>query len=371
MENMEERAATGKAGRLRPVPRSGPLVDGQGRIVLLGLSLTELAQWIGHLGEQRYRARQLYEWIYNKGERDFAAMTNLSKQLRARLQECAVVGSLQVAARQDSAVTGTAKFLFRLADGETIEGVLMPQPHGLSACISTQVGCRMGCRFCASTLAGLSRNLSAGEIVEQVLLMRDHPSGSGRLASVVIMGVGEPLENLDALVPALRLMHDPDGIGIGYRHITVSTCGLVPQMYALAEAGVPVRLALSLHAVDDDLRRTIMPVARIYPLDAVIAAAAHYARVTGRRVTYEYVLIAGVNDSVAAARRLAELARPQGAHINLIPFNPVDERPYRRPSPRRVAEFAQVLTDRGAAVTVRREMGADIAAACGQLRRQH
>ncbi|BDG60654.1 23S rRNA (adenine(2503)-C(2))-methyltransferase RlmN [Caldinitratiruptor microaerophilus] len=341
-----------------------------GRRALVGLSREALEAFVETLGEPRYRARQLFRWLYGRAARSFAEMTDLPRDLRSRLEAVAHPGCLVEERRQHSPATRTTKFLFRLlADGNVVESVLMRHDYGWSVCLSSQVGCRMGCTFCASTLGGLVRNLTAGEIVDQLLVMsREVPAGE-RIGHVVLMGSGEPLENYDNVLKAIRLLHDPDGPGIGYRHITISTAGLVPAMRRLAGEGLPVTLAVSLHAPDDELRARLMPITRIYPLAEVLAAAREYAAGTGRRVTYEYLLIEGVNDGEEHAGRLAGLLRGSLAHVNLIPFNPVTERPqYRRPGRARVARFARALEARGIATTVRREMGGEIDAACGQLR---
>lgn len=340
-----------------------------GRQPLPGMTIDEMADLMVDLGEPRFRARQLFQWVYQKGVKDFDAMTNLPARLRQHLAETTLLRLLEKETEQHDRRTGTTKYLFRLADGSQVESVLMRQSWGNSVCITTQVGCRMGCTFCASTVGGLVRNLTAGEIVDQIVTMQRELPGGGRVSSVVLMGSGEPLENYEHVVKAIRLMHEPEGLNIGYRHITVSTSGIVPGMRRLAEEGLPITLALSLHAPTDELRRQLMPVARIWPLDEVLEAARAYAQKTGRRVTYEYILIDGVNDGPEEARQLARLLKGTLAHVNLIPLNPVAERPqYRRPGPERINRFKQILESSGIATTVRREMGGDIDAACGQLR---
>lgn len=341
-----------------------------GRRPLVGLSIEEMTDWLAELGEPRFRARQLFHWVYARGASRFADMTNLPTTLRDRLAEVAAPVALAEDVRQGAVRTRTTKYLFTLlADGQKVESVLMRHDYGWSACITTQVGCRMGCTFCASTFGGLVRNLTAGEIVEQLITMqRDVPEGE-RIGHVVLMGSGEPLENYDNVVRAIRLMHEPEGLNIGYRHVTVSTSGLVPAMRRLATEGLPVTLALSLHAPNDDLRTRLMPINRSWPVADVIAAARDYAQATGRRVTIEYILIAGVNDEPEHAAELAGLLDGLLAAVNLIPMNPVAERPdYRVPSPARVRAFREALESRGISATIRREMGGEIDAACGQLR---
>ncbi|HWI63781.1 MAG TPA: 23S rRNA (adenine(2503)-C(2))-methyltransferase RlmN [Symbiobacteriaceae bacterium] len=336
---------------------------------LVGMTLDEMAAFVVELGEPKFRAKQLFQWVYEKCARSFAEMTNLPGAFRAKLEEAALLPTLEAEVRQAAEPTQTAKYLFRLPDGQKVESVLMRHDYGNAVCVTTQVGCRMGCTFCASTFGGLVRNLTAGEIVDQILMMqRDLPEGE-RVGSVVLMGSGEPMENYDECLKAIRLMHEPDGLNIGYRHITISTSGLVPGMRRLAEEGLPITLALSLHAPNDELRTQLMPINRTYPLSDVLAAAIDYGEKTGRRVTYEYLLIEGVNDNPEQALELAGLLRGTLAHINLIPMNPVAERPqYRRPGRQRVVAFRDLLEENGVTATIRREMGGDIDAACGQLR---
>ncbi len=354
-----------------PVKLADPaLVFAQtGKRPLVGMTMEEMQAFMAELGEPKYRAKQLFQWVYQKGVKSVDAMTNLSKAFRQKLGELALIELLEEETRQYARPTRTTKYLFRLHDGQKVEAVLMQHDYGNSVCVTTQVGCRMGCSFCASTFGGLVRNLTAGEIVDQIVMMqRDLPEGE-RVSSVVLMGSGEPLENYDEVVKAVRLMHHPDGLNIGYRHITVSTSGIVPHMYKLAEEGLPITLALSLHAPNDELRSQLMPVNKIWPVSEVIAAARYYGEKTGRRVTYEYILIEEVNDRPEHARELAALLKGSLAHVNLIPMNPVAERPqYRRPSRERVGRFREILEAEGVTATVRREMGSDIDAACGQLR---
>lgn len=368
------------------MPQSPPTTDANGMITpaelerpvlpprpeLVGLTVAELAEFLQAMGEPAYRAKQLFGWMHGRAVGDFAAMTNLPAGLRDRLAQSASVGIPGAVTCQQDSATGTRKYLLRLSDGQTVETVAMAHSYGLSACISSQVGCRLGCRFCASTLNGLQRNLAAGEMIGQLLAIQAGLLAEDkRVGSVVFMGSGEPMENYEATLKAIRLMHEPEGMNIGYRHITVSTSGLVPGIQRLAREGLPITLALSLHASNDEERSEIMPINRIFPLPEVIAACKEYAEITGRRVTYEYLLLDGVNDSDDNADELAALLRGSLAHVNLIPFNPVAERPYKRPPRERILRFCQRLLDQGISATTRRTMGDEIDAACGQLRNRN
>jgi 23S rRNA (adenine2503-C2)-methyltransferase len=345
------------------------LLNYEGKVPLVGMTKEEMTAFVTELGEPAFRAKQLFQWVYQKGVKDFAQMTNLPAAFRQKLAERARLVLCQAEVAQQAAPTRTTKYLFQLPDGQKVESVLMRHRYGNSVCVTSQVGCRLGCTFCASTFGGLVRNLLAGEIVDQILTMaKDLPEGE-RVDSVVLMGSGEPMENYDEVLKAIRLMHDPDGLNIGYRHITLSTSGVVPHIYRLADEGLPITLALSLHAPNDELRSSLMPVNRVWPVAEVLAATKHYAEKTGRRVTYEYILIEGVNDNPEQAEELLGLLKGSLAHVNLIPMNPVAERPqFRRPSKERIRRFAEILEQGGIEATVRREMGGDIDAACGQLR---
>lgn len=341
------------------------------KIKLKGLSFSELAELLAAWGEARYRADQIYTWAFRHLIRSYAEMTNLPVGLRARLEEKTVLETTAVVRREFSPTTGTVKLLFSLSDGQAVEGVLMRYRSWFSACISSQAGCRMGCRFCASTLGGLARNLEAAEMVDQVVaLEREARRAGGRVRSVVLMGTGEPLDNYDNVLRFIHLIAQPQGLGIGYRRIALSTCGLVPGIRRLAREGLPLTLSVSLHAPNDELRGRLMPINRRYPLTELLSACREYAEQTGRRVTFEYALIEGLNDSLKQARELAKLLQGLTAHVNLIPLNPVVERKFKRPEAGRVAAFAAVLKARGIPTTVRRELGTDISAACGQLRHQ-
>lgn len=330
----------------------------------------ELAAWMAELGEPAYRGRQLARWLHARGARSFEEMTDLPAALRRRLPEVVRLTTLRVLRRTTSADRSTTKYLLECPDGSTVESVWMRYADGRrSACVSTQVGCGMGCTFCATGLSGLGRNLTAGEITDQVHVMQQDQGE--RVTHVVFMGMGEPLANLDATVRAVRLLNAPYGLRVGIRRITVSTVGLVPQIRRLAELRLGCTLAVSLHAPDDDLRSQLVPVNRRYPIAELLDACREYVARVGRRVTFEYVLLEGVNDTPDHARRLGRRLQGLLAHVNLIPWNPVPSLPYRRPDPQRVRAFVDVLRRAGVPVTVRVERGVDIMAACGQLREAH
>lgn len=342
---------------------------------LLGFFPQELEELMVKWGEPRYRGRQLFQWLHKQRVRDFAVMTNLPKVLRERLaQELPLIPAerLQV---QTSPLDETVKFLLRLKDGETVETVLLHYEYGYTVCVSSQVGCALGCTFCASSLGGFRRDLTAGEMIEQVLaatdfLAKEHGSPAARVGHIVVMGMGEPLLNYDQVLRFLRLAHEPEGLNISYRHMTISTAGIVPGIRRLAREDLPVTLAISLHAPNDDLRRRLMPVAQKYPLDELFAACREYVAITGRRITFEYALISGVNDRPEHALELAQRLGNMLAHVNLIPLNPVPERGYERSPAVAVEKFQKILLRAGIEATVRRELGTEIDAACGQLRRR-
>ncbi len=331
-------------------------------------ALDELKEEIRALGEKEFRAAQLYEWMHQKLAVSYEEMTNLPKAFRERLRQEYSYASLHMVREQISKQDGTRKYLFQLADGNLIETVLMKYHHGNSVCISSQVGCRMGCRFCASTLDGLERSLTASEMLEQIYEVTRHIGE--RISNVVVMGMGEPLDNYDNLLKFLRMISDENGLNISQRNLTVSTCGLVPGMRRLADEKLQITLALSLHAITDEKRREIMPVANSYSIAELMDACDYYFEQTGRRITFEYSLIGGINDSEEEADALVGLAAPLHAHVNLIPINPVKERKYRSSGRASVENFKNRLEKRKINVTVRREMGRDIDGACGQLRRK-
>jgi 23S rRNA (adenine2503-C2)-methyltransferase len=335
---------------------------------LLAFSPDELVNILAETGEPTYRAGQILGWLYQKGAGSFSEMTDLPKALRDKLSRTLNIAFLEQMAKQVSE-DGTEKYLFGLADGQTVETVILPYDIGYSACISTQVGCKMGCLFCASGLPGFVRNLSASEIMAQVLQVKHTlKKRDSELKSLVLMGSGEPLDNFEAILAFLEAVQDPKRLGMSLRHVTLSTSGLVPKIRELADWGRPLTLAVSLHASNNTLRDQIMPVNKAYPLLSLLAACDEFTVKTGRRVTYEYILIEGLNDQAEHAAELAVLLRKRLCHVNLIPLNAVPELGL-RPSPHPVvAQFAKILQNKGVTVTVRRRLGADIAAACGQLR---
>ncbi|RMH70541.1 MAG: 23S rRNA (adenine(2503)-C(2))-methyltransferase RlmN [Gemmatimonadetes bacterium] len=336
---------------------------------LKGLSLNQMTEFVTQLGEKPYRAKQLMRWIYGKGVSDFKEMTDISHSFREKLAEVATVSELKQLLRQDSQ-DGTRKYLFELADGEQIEAVFMPGERRTTLCISSQVGCGMGCTFCATAKMGYQRNLSVGEIIDQALyILRDQAMLDKReRINVVMMGMGEPLANYDNLIPTLKLMSHDYGLQIGQKRITVSTVGLVPRIYQLADEGLKVGLAISLNSSSNEARSAVIPVNRKYPIEKLIAAAKYYTQQTGRRVTFEYVLLAGQNDTIEDAKRLVKIVHGVPCKINLIPFNPHRNSGFERPQEDGVTRFREYLLPRTYAVTVRENRGRDIAAACGQLR---
>lgn len=330
------------------------------------MNIKELEQMLQDMGQQKFRAKQIFSWIA-KGAADIDEMTDLSKQLRQELKLYVHVSGLTIRRKLVSSVDGTAKYLFALRDDNVIESVLMEYNHGYTACISSQIGCKMGCSFCASTIEGFRRDLTAGEMLEQILaIQRD--SGV-RVGNVVIMGIGEPFDNYDNVIKFLRLAHDPEGLNIGQRHMTVSTCGIVPRIIEFAGENMQVNLAISLHAPNDRIRAQIMPIGRKYTIDKIIEACKIYTEKTKRRITFEYALIKGVNDSTENATELASKLRGLLCHVNLIPVNAVAGTGYRQGERIHMDNFAALLTKRGIETTIRRELGSDINAACGQLRR--
>ena len=336
---------------------------------LKSLTLEELKEELKEGGFPAYRAGQLYRWLHVQLAEDPEEMTNLPAKLKQYLSENYTITRLQVADRQISRLDGTQKFLFQLPDGETIESVFMKYKFGNSVCVSSQVGCRMGCRFCASTLDGLRRNLLPGEILEEIYTI--HRLTGEKISHVVVMGTGEPLDNYENLLKFLRMLTDENGQNLSMRNVTVSTCGMVPRIYDLAREKLSITLALSLHATTDERRRGIMPIANTYTISECMAACRYYFEETGRRVTFEYSLIKGVNDSLRDAKELAALAGSISAHINLIPVNPVRERDYEQPDLSAVQAFRAKLEKHGINVSIRRVLGRDIDGACGQLRHRH
>jgi len=347
-------------------PRSTP--ERAERVALFGLTLESLTAWLEERAHQRFRATQILEWIYSHGATSFDEMTNLPKALRAELAQAMVIYASGIVRRSES-TDGTIKLLLRWSDGAASECVLIPEENRRTACISTQVGCPVGCVFCASGLDGLQGNLTAGRIVEQAMRVAQlcRPE---RLTNVVFMGLGEPLANYAATVAAVRTINAPWGANVAARKITVSTIGLPDRMRRLATEGLQITLALSVHAPTDELRRKLIPWAESVTLDALVAAARDYFDATGREVTLEYVLLGGVNDQPEHARRLAALSKRIRSHVNLIPYNPVPSLPYARPSDEAQRVFLELLRERGVNAHLRRSRGLDIDAACGQLRRE-
>ena len=351
---------------------------------LTGMTLAELTDWVKSQGLPAFRGKQIFQWIH-RGV-DFDGMSSLPAALRQSLKESAVAQPVRILRDRVSAVDGTVKFLFGLEDGNCVEGVLMRYHYGVSLCISTQVGCRMGCRFCASTLEGCVRNLTAGEMLGEILAANRYlqekqaaarEKGSGtedseavRVSHTVLMGSGEPLDNYDQVMRFLRLLREPEGIRLSLRNVSLSTCGLVPEMRRLAEENLPVTLCVSLHAPNDEIRRKTMPIANRYAMADILDACRYYIRKTGRRVIFEYALTEGVNSSEENARELASRLRGMQCHVNLIPLNAVKERDLKGVTEKTVSRFLRTLEEEHVSATRRREMGDDIEGACGQLRRK-
>ncbi len=334
------------------------------------LSRTELAQWCESVNEPAFRADQIRRWVFVKRAESFEEMHDLPVLFREKLAASFTLFASKILAHQ-IAKDNTEKLLLQLHDGQVVECVLMRETSRRTVCISTQVGCAMGCVFCASGLEGLKRNLSTGEILEQVLRVDRRLKPDERLTNLVVMGIGEPLANLPSLLPALDAVHHPKEMNLGARRITISTVGLPEKIRELAELGTPYNLAVSLHAPNDKLRSELVPVNANIGIESLLAAAEDYFEQTGRRVTYEYVLLGDINDSPAEAHQLAKLLKGRNAHVNLIPMNPVAELSYHDPATPRTAEFVEILEQKGIVATVRKRKGADIDAACGQLRLQH
>lgn len=325
----------------------------------------ELERYFQELGQPRFRAMQVFRWLH-RGVESFDEMTDLPKDLRERMKADCVLTVPRVERRQVSKLDGTIKYLWRLADGNCVETVLMRYKHGNTVCVSSQVGCNMGCVFCASTLGGKVRDLAPSEILAQVIFTKK--DSGAEISNIVMMGIGEPLDNFDAVLRFLELVNHPEGLNIGMRHISLSTCGLVKQIDKLAGLGLQLTLSVSLHAPDDETRTRLMPVNRAVGVDLLMDTCRRYFEITGRRISYEYAMADGVNDSDEQADRLAALLRGQPGHVNLIPLNEVAESPL-RPS-RRVRQFQKRLESHGVTATVRRRLGGDIDASCGQLRRR-
>ena len=339
------------------------------KIDIKSMNLVELTEFVASIGEKAFRAKQLYQWLHVKQVYAFDDMTNLSKAFREKLNEVSFITDLKQEQVQISQIDGTRKYLFLLEDGNVIESVLMRYKHGNSVCISSQVGCRMGCRFCASTLDGLVRGLRPSEMIDQIYKIGQDIGE--RISNVVVMGTGEPMDNYDNLLQFITLLTDENGLNISQRNLTVSTCGIVPRMRQLADEKLSITLALSLHASNQKKRLELMPVANKYDIHDVIDACKYYFDQTGRRVTFEYSLVGGVNDTDEDARELSQLIHGMNCHVNLIPVNPIKERDYVQSNAAVIAAFKNKLEKNGINVTVRREMGRDIDGACGQLRKRY
>ena len=341
----------------------------QNKVALKNFTEEELKEFVKSIGEPAFRGSQIYSWIY-KGAKTFDDMKNIPKSLREKLEEVSFIGNLKIELSLKSKVDKTRKYLFELNDGNIIESVMMDYEDRVTVCISNQVGCRMGCRFCASTLEGLIRNLEPWEIIDQILKIQEDIGK--RVSNLVLMGSGEPLDNFENTKKFLRIVNDKNGLNIGYRHITLSTCGIVPKIIELAaDLEIPINLALSLHSPYDEKRKEIMPIANAYPIKDILDACKYYIKKTNRRVTIEYSLIKGVNDSEKEAQELIRLLKGMLCHVNLIPINKVEERDFERPDKTYIYKFRDALEKNNIPTTVRNSMGSDIGGACGQLRRKH
>ena len=328
----------------------------------------ELTAALAELGEPKFRAKQVFVWLH-KGVTSFNEMTNLAKPLRKKLDDVFYITAPKIVRKQVSKLDGTVKYLWQLRDGNCVESVVMQYHHGNTICISSEVGCPMGCKFCASTLGGLVRRLEPSELLDQVIFAQ-MDSGM-EISNVVLMGIGEPLDNFENVMRFLELVNSPDGLNVGMRHISLSTCGLVDKIRLLAEKKLQLTLSVSLHSPDDESRSKIMPVNKRWPVDELLAACRDYYEITGRRVSFEYTMIDGVSDSERQARLLARKLSGMGAHVNMIPLNTVEETGLRTSSRQNIARFQKILEDHGITATVRRTLGSDIDASCGQLRRKY
>ena len=335
---------------------------------LLDYTLEELQIWMKENNESAFRAKQIFSWLY-KNVSDFDGMKNIPKSLADKLKENFSIDFPEVVEVYKSEIDGTEKFLLGFKDGNLIESVLMRYKHGNSICISTQVGCRMGCKFCASTIEGRVRNLTTGEILSEILVVQNYIKE--RISNVVLMGSGEPLDNYENVVKFLEIVSADYGLNIGQRHITLSTCGIVPKIYELADKDFSVTLAISLHAFSDEKRKEIMPIANKYTISEILDACKYYIDKTNRRITFEYALVKDVNDTKEEAKALAKLLKGMLCHVNLIPVNEIKENSFKRSSKKSIEDFSEILKNNGIEVTTRREMGSDINAACGQLRRSY
>ncbi len=335
---------------------------------VMSLSLGELQEALQAMGEPGFRGKQVYSWLHQKRCKEFTGMSNLPKSLIAKLEQRFYINTVEIRRKIVSQIDGTVKYLYELQDGNRVEAVVMKYHHGNSLCISTQVGCRMGCGFCASTLGGLVRNLTPAEMLDEVY-KAEEDTGE-KVSSLVLMGIGEPLDNFDNVMRFLEILSSPEGMNLSLRHVSLSTCGLVERIYDLMEKKLGLTLSISLHAPNDEIRQKTMPVSRKYDMDSLLRACRDYFDQTGRRVSFEYSLIHGVNDSDECAWELARRLGGMNCHVNLIPVNEVRERGYKRGSRQQIERFQRLLAERHINATIRRELGADINAACGQLRRE-
>ncbi|AKL95533.1 ribosomal RNA large subunit methyltransferase N [Clostridium aceticum] len=338
------------------------------KIDLLSLRIDEIEDLLEKMGEKKFRGKQIFQWV-NKGIKQFDDMTNIGKTLRENLQQNTFITHIKVEKKMVSKIDGTTKYLFILEDKNVIEAVVMKYKHGLTACISSQVGCTMGCSFCASTIGGLVRNLRAGEMMDQILQMQQDLGE--RISNIVLMGSGEPLHNYKEVIKFLEIVNSEEGLNIGNRHITLSTCGLVPEIRDLADLEIPINLAISLHAPNDEIRQKMMPIAKKYTIKDLMGACKYYLQKTNRRLTFEYALVKEVNDEEVHAKQLGQLLKGLLCYVNLIPVNIVTKGKFQKPREDQVKRFQKVLKMQGVEATIRREMGADINAACGQLRNNY
>lgn len=335
---------------------------------LKDLTIEELKELLCDMGEKPFRSKQIFAWLH-KGVESFDEMTDISKSLRDKLSQVSYISVAKPVQILESKIDGTKKFLFELSDKNVVESVVMYYKHGITICISCQVGCAMGCKFCASTIGGKVRNLTSGEILDQVIFAQKHIGE--RISNIVMMGIGEPMDNFDNVVKFLKNVNDENGINIGYRHISVSTCGIVPKIREFAKLNFPVTLSISLHAVNDEVRSSIMPVNKKYSISELLEACREYIKENHRRISFEYAIIRDVNDSEEHAEKLADIISDMLCHVNLIPVNNVEENDFKKPDKEKIRLFVNTLEKRGINATVRRELGSDISASCGQLRRAH
>lgn len=334
---------------------------------ILSYGIDELKEYLTSIGEKTFRAVQIHEWLHKKLAVSFQEMTNISNGLREKLNNDFYIETLDIIKVLTSETDGTQKFLFRLRDGNVIESVLMRYKHGNSVCISTQVGCRMGCKFCASTLDGLVRNLTSSEMLAEIYHIQRF--SKERVSNIVLMGSGEPMDNFDNVIKLIKDISDENGLHISQRNITISSCGIIEKIKEMADMGLQVTLAISLHAADNDTRKSLMPIAYKYTIDEVLEVCRYYFDRTGRRITFEYSLVSGINDNIKEAEKLVHLIKGMNCHVNLIPVNPIKERDYKKSDKINIDIFKNYLEKNGINATIRREMGADIQGACGQLRK--